>query len=460
MGTIKLTRSEIRRQKMYFLNHHSLGSYDFVWRSKKHAIIAVILLLLFAPLSVEGANDESNITLADSLFKEGQFTEAEAIYAEIVKKEPDNYQAVLSLGRINLYENSLEESEKWLKKAMKLNPEDKEPKTLLAEAYYRRDDFQQAAPLFRGIDKIAMADKLQYLSDKVPYQIESDADVTSVEFVQTDPLPIVKMRINGSKEALFLIDTGGWELGIDSELAEEVGAKKFGKRMATYAGGKQAAIYDGVVDQVEIGDFKIKNVPVNISDSPKMAAAMLGVPIRGVIGTVFLYHCIFTFDYPNGKLILQRKTKENVTRMKALVRSKDKIVVPFWMAGDHFMVARGTVNKSGPILFFVDTGMAGGGFTGSDRTVKEANIQLPEESLEGVGGGGKVMVKAAVVDELTLGDAKETNVMGIFGAFDNTGLEYLFGFRIGGIISHGFLRPYKLTFDFTTMNLILERERN
>ena len=445
---------------MYFLNRRSLRSYNLDWKSKTYPMIAVILLLLFTPLSVEGAGNEDNIALADSLFREGQFTEAEAVYAECVRKEPDNYQAVLSLGRINLYKNSLEESEKWLKKAMKLNPEDKEPKALLAEAYYRRDDFQRAAPLFRGIDKIAMADKLQYLSDKVPYQIESDADVTSVEFVQTDPLPIVKMRINGSEEALFLIDTGGWELGIDSELAEEAGAKKFGKRMATYAGGKQAAIYDGTVDQVEIGGFKIKNVPVNISDSPKMAAAMLGVPIRGVIGTVFLYHFIFTFDYPNGKLILQRKTEENMKKMKSQIQSKDNIVVPFWMAGDHFIVARGTVNKSGSILFFVDTGMAGGGFTGSDRTVKEANIQLPEESLEGVGGGGKVMIKPAVVDELSLGDAKEKNVMGLFGAFNNTGLEYMFGFRIGGIISHGFFRPYRLTFDFTTMNLILEKEKN
>jgi hypothetical protein len=444
---------------MYFLNHRSSIDHGFGWRSKKHSIIAVILLLLFAPLSVEGADSEENIAQADSLFREGQFAEAEAVYAEIVKKEPNNYQALLSLGRINLYKNSLEESEKWLKEAMKLNSEDKEPQALLAEAYYRNDDFKQAEALFRALDKMPMADKLQYLSDKVPYQIEGDADVTSVEFVQTDPLPIVKMRINNSEEALFLIDTGGWELGIDSELAEEVGAKKLGKRMATYAGGKQAAIYDGAVDQVQIGSFKIKNVPVHISDSPKMAAAMLGQPIRGVIGTVFLYHFIFTFDYPNGKLILQRKTEENMKQMKRQIQSKDNIVVPFWMAGDHIIVARGTVNKSGPILFFLDTGMAGGGFTGSDKTVKEANIQLPEESFEGVGGGGKVMIKPAVVDELALGDAKEKNVMGLFGAFDNTDLEYKFGFRIGGIISHGFFRPYKLTFDFTTMNLVLEREK-
>jgi len=129
------------------------------------------------------------------------------------------------------------------------------------------------------------------------------------------------------------------------------------------------------------------------------------------------------------------------------------------MAGDHIMVAQGTVNRSRPWMFFLDTGLAGGGFIGTDWLVREANIQLPEESFEGTGGGGKVMVKAAVVDEITLGDAKGKKVTGLFGAIPSDFGEK-FGFRIAGIISHGFFRPYKVTFDFTTMSLILEREKN
>jgi len=74
---------------MYFLNHHTLRNYAFGWKSKTYPIIAAILLLLFTPLSVEGAGNEDNIALADSLFREGQFTEAEAVYAECVRKEPD-----------------------------------------------------------------------------------------------------------------------------------------------------------------------------------------------------------------------------------------------------------------------------------------------------------------------------------------------------------------------------------
>jgi hypothetical protein len=414
-------------------------------------------LLLLIPAYAKGQSIKENLIRADKLYEQGKFAEAEAVYADVVKTEPDNYQAVLSLGRINLYENSLKESEKWLRKASKLNPEEKDPKALLAEAHYRRDNFREAGPLFRAIDKIPRADKLQYLSDKAPYQIESKVDVTSVEFVQTDPLPVVKMQINDSEEVLFLIDTGGWELIIEDELAKEVGARRFGGQEGTFAGGKKATHFEGAVDQVQIGDFTVKNVPVSISERSGAMSAMFGMPIRGIIGTVFLYHFIFTLDYPDSKLILQRKTKENVQRIKHQVQSRENIVVPFWMAGDHIMVAWGTVNGSKPLLWFVDTGLAGGGFIGSERTVEEAGIQLPEESFEGEGGGGKVTVKPAVVEELTLGDAKEKNVMGIFGAFTGTGIEYAFGFRIGGIISHGFFRSYKLTFDFTTMNLILER---
>lgn len=303
---------------MHFFDHRSLREYGFGLKAQTHGVITIILCLLFTPLCVyaKGTSNQESIALADSLLKAGEFTEAEAVYSEIVKKKPDNYQAALSMGRVNLYKNSLEESEKWLKKAIRLNPEEKEPKALLAEAFYRRDNFQEAAPLFRAIDKIPMADKLQYLSGRDAYKVESESDVTSVEFVQTDPLPIVKMRINNSQEILFVIDTGGWELIIDTELAEEVGAKKFGEATATFAGGKKAPNYHGAVDRVEIGDFIIKNVPVNINDSPKMAAGMFEKPIRGIIGTVFLYHFIFTLDYPDGKLILERKTKENIMKMK------------------------------------------------------------------------------------------------------------------------------------------------
>jgi tetratricopeptide (TPR) repeat protein len=420
-------------------------------------IVAISWTLFILPLSVQGDSSEDNLILANDLFRAGDFSKAKDLYAEVLKKEPDNYQAILALGKIKLFGNRLEQSEIFLKKAIKINPQDNEPKALLAEAYYRRDNFQEAAPLFRAIGKTAMADKLESFKNLLPNQIEGNVDGTSIKFVRTDPLPVVSIKINNKEEVLFLIDTGGAELILETEFAEKIGAKKFGEEMSSFAGGRKAVTYHGAVDQVQIGDFVVKNVPVSIGEGPKRAEVILGLPIRGILGTVFLYHFIFTLDYPDGQLILLRKTEENMKNMKRLVESKDNISVPFWMAGNHIMVAKATVNGSKPLLFFVDTGMAGGGFDCSENTIKEANIELSKESRQGMGGGGEVQIREGIVREIALGNAKEFNIKGLFGAFPPS-MEYQFGFRLAGIISHGFFRPYKLTFDFTTMNLFLKKK--
>jgi len=127
------------------------------------------------------------------------------------------------------------------------------------------------------------------------------------------------------------------------------------------------------------------------------------------------------------------------------------------MAGDHYMVAWGTINKSQPMLLLVDTGLAGAGFTCPESTLKEAGIQLREGLAdEGIGGGGKVKAVPFVVEELTFGSAREHNVQGVYaGVFP---FENAFGFRVGGLISHRFFRPYALTLDFTSMRYFLERK--
>ncbi len=50
------------------------------------------------------------------------------------------------------------------------------------------------------------------------------------------------------------------------------------------------------------------------------------------------------------------------------------------------------------------------------------------------------------------------NVSSFFGGFPAES-EYARGFRIGGIISHAFFRPYALTFDFDHMRLLLTSEQ-
>lgn len=45
-----------------------------------------------------------------------------------------------------------------------------------------------------------------------------------------------------------------------------------------------------------------------------------------------------------------------------------------WLIESHYSVARGTVNCLGPMLFWVETGLAGSGFIRSESVLREAGI--------------------------------------------------------------------------------------
>ncbi len=405
-------------------------------------------------------NVQRNLETAHRFFRAGKFAEAEKTYGKILNKDPKNHQAVARLGYIALLANRLDDAQEWLTEAITLKPEEAAPKSLLAEAYYRQDKFQQAAPLLRAIGREAMAKKLESFKSISPYRIEGTVEVTNLKFVITDPLPMVQVQVNNSELVNFLIDTGGAELITDTEFAKEIGATLFESEMGTFAGGKKAAFQHGRVNSLTLGDFTVKNVPAHIMDVRRFSQPIFaGIQVDGIIGTVLLYHFFATLDYHEGQLILRRRTEQSLKQVEQEAVEQGSIVVPFWMAGDHYMVAWGTVNNSQPMLFFVDTGLAGGGFSCPESTLRKAAIKLREDQADhGIGGGGKIRFIPFVVDELTLGDAGEHNIQGSYvgGGFP---LEKALGFHIGGLISHGFFRPYSLTFDFVGMRYFLKRKK-
>jgi len=61
------------------------------------------------------------------------------------------------------------------------------------------------------------------------------------------------------------------------------------------------------------------------------------------------------------------------------------------------------------------------------------------------------------VDEISLGDATQRSITGVFGAFPES-MTSRFGFRVSGLISHRFFRPYSVTFDFSNMRLLMNRK--
>lgn len=408
-------------------------------------------LWLCAAIAPVAAAQQTPAVPAESLLVAGRFDEARQAFLERWGTDPTDYRAALRLGTIALYGNRLADAELWLSRAMALAPDSTRPRTLLAEARYRANDFAGAASMFKAANSTLRAAKLESFAGQTPYQVVGSQDLTRLPLVQTDPLPIVAGGINGVDPLFFLIDTGGAELLVDTALGRALGAQTFGQRTGVFAGGT-APVTEARVDSVRLGEFTVRNVPVGLLDMSRIGAAMHH-RVDGVIGTTLLYHFLPTLDYPKGELVLRRRTPAMRQQLEREAAVGHATARPFWLAGDHFMFTWGSVNGRAPVLLFVDTGLAGGGFLCSEAAAREYGIDLSRVTTDqGVGGARPTRVTWFSVDSLSLGALVGRNIRGALGTLL---FRPTFGFDAGGIISHQFFRPYVLTFDFDAMRLYL-----
>src|SRR5438093_7719362 len=406
---------------------------------------------------------QSEIDSADRLFQIGKFAEAGKLYSQIVSQNPYANSATLQFGRIALLSNRLDDAQKWLEKAIALKPGDPDAKVMLAQVFYRRDDFQKAAASLSGVDvssnkliisqyptlNVAM---LESFNGQTPYELHGNGTSTRLKFVKTDPLPVVTVRINGGDEVTFFIDTGGSEVALDTEFAKELGVPQFGAVQGTFSGGQHAEVQQGRIESLTVGDWTIKNLPTAMLPLRQLSEGLGVKQINGIIGTTLFYHFLATLDYPHGELVLRRKDVKSLEEFKAKSSGK-RVVVPIWMASDHFMVGWGRVETLPPTLLFVDTGLVGAGAKLAESVIKEAGIKLEEnKATEGAGGGGTLKIVPYTVHQLSFGDIKEEHVPGLYdGPFP---WETLLGFAPRAMVGHTFSRLLVVTLTFQTWRFL------
>src|SRR6266478_4141344 len=328
----------------------------------KSARTCIALAAIIGPGSLSGQTtpqpSQSEIDSADRLFQMGKFAEAGKLYSQIVTQNPKDYSATLQLGRIALLFCRLDDAQKWLEKAIALKPgAAADAKVMLAEAFYRRDDFQKAAASLNGVEvssnKLLISQypalnvaKLESFKGQTPYQLLGNGTSTRVKFVKTEPLPVVSVRVNGGDEVTFFIDTGGSEVALDTDFAKELGVPQFGALQGTFSGGQHAEVQVGRIETLTVGDWTIKNLPTAMLPLRQLSKGLGVKQIDGIIGTTLFYHFLATMDYPHGELVLRRKTAKSLEQFKK--SSGKKVVVPIWMACDHFMVGWGRVEPLPP----------------------------------------------------------------------------------------------------------------
>lgn len=362
---------------------------------------------------------------AAALFAQGDFPAAATAYEAALQTNPSDTGAQVGLAAIRLYANDLSGAEPLLRSALAADPNNARATRLLAELQRRATEATRRTSVAGG--------------------------ETVVPFVTHNPLPVVRVVANGVA-GNFLVDTGG-DVDLEPAFAEKAGVKTQSGGTGTFAGGRQAATSSGMLRSLALGGATAGDVPVHVF--PTHASALFtNLAIDGVVGTTFFERFLVTIDYPHDALVLRPRSAS--AEFQARASAEHATIVPCWLVGDHFVMARAQVNDAAPGLFLFDSGLAGGGVMPSQQLLSAAKIELDRAHAgTGIGGGGDVQSVPFVAKRVTVGSAVQTDVPGVYTPQGSP--LGMFPFTVWGVISNDFLRSYAYTVDFDAMTIVLAR---
>src|ERR1700693_357375 len=152
--------------------------------------VAFVIMLALGGSSAEATSQppSSGVDSAKKLFQAGKFTEAAEVYSRTAAHNSQGYTAIVQLGRIALLSNRLTDAQKWLQKALALQPGDTDAKVMLAEAFHRADEFEKAADALDGIDvstnQLIISQyptlntaKLASFKGQTPYEVQGKGEI-------------------------------------------------------------------------------------------------------------------------------------------------------------------------------------------------------------------------------------------------------------------------------------------
>jgi hypothetical protein len=382
-------------------------------------LAGVLFPVLMSPASADGASD----------FKRGDLAAADAAWTAAVAADPKNAEALLGLARIRLYQDRRADAQRLA--------------TAAAAA-------GAGTPVSDAAGRVLTEVKRREAALD-PANVTVPKEGAHVPFVITDPLPILKLRVNDKADAYFLLDTGAATVSLDPAFASELGIKPESGETGTFAGGKTAAFRRATLTSLGLGTATVRNLPITIFPTRGFKLDETHT-LDGVLGTGVLYRFLSTIDYTHAELVLRPRDASADFERQAAAR-KD-VVTPMWLIGDHFIFVRARVNDGPERLFNVDTGGAGVGVMPSPLTVADSHVTLDTAHAgEGMGGGGMVKI-VPLKAKVTFASIERADVP---GTYTPEGNQYgIFPTDVGGTLSHLFFRPYAVTFDFVAMKLVVD----
>jgi tetratricopeptide (TPR) repeat protein len=411
-------------------------------------------------IKAEPKNSYAFAVLGTALLTAGNFREAKISLFNAISINKRESLAWASLGTIDFYENRMFEGLENLRAAVYLSPDDADFIFTLAQIASRSEQYKEAAAAyekFLQISPLTDSDRrdrikglikfLQFLGNRQSLYSTGGTAEAVISFNLINDRPILKIKVNKTDEPLnFVLDTGSGISVISQETAEKLKIKavsRGGSARAIGGNGKFEIVY-GFLQSINIGDVKIKNVPVYIRKFHSNSER-----IDGYIGLSLISKFLTTLDYGNLTFSLKRK---DLTEDKTV--ANDNLSLPLRLTSSGFL--SGEVQLEGidlPLNFIVDTGASVSVISDALAGTKEISRFLKDERMRVVGAAGVMEnVPSFLLPRVTFGTHTRESIKAI--SLDLNLINEASGFEQAGILGGNFLKNYCLTFDFKNSKVI------
>lgn len=414
------------------------------------------------PLSARG-----HALLGAAVLASGDFRLSVEEFRTALSLNENEAIAIAGLAMVDYYENRTYPCIVGLRRAAAIDPDEPDYVFNLGQAAARSERYKEAADAYERFLIIApktdaerrarirgLVDFLRYLGQQGSLYNLDGPDHTLVTFESPDYRPIIKLRINGSKQYLrFVLDTGSGMSVLSEETARKMNIKSVargGMARAVGGGGRFEIVY-GYLDSIDIGDFRVTNVPVYIRHFFDEQIA-----VDGYLGIAAISRLVASVDYGRNQLTLARPrsndTETSATRppnsADSYITQRPGVNIPVRTTASGFL--SGEVNIAGinkPLNFIIDTGATVTVLSERAASVEEAQQFIKQGKMKVYGAAGVAEdVKIAALPRVAIGAYSREGIEA--AVLDLEPVNETAGFQQSGILGGNFLRHYCVTFDF------------
>ena len=266
-------------------------------------------------------------------------------------------------------------------------------------------------------------------------------------------LIFLEVKINGKGPFNMMLDTGTTPSAMDLATAKELKLNPTSPEKNAAGGGTGTNTYFDVKPlNISVGNLRVRDLETAVGDLSAISKA-LGKPLHGVLGHSFLNNRIVQIDYPKRVVRFYSKPLRQVSNKQA--DSQHTTIIPFRYANDSVLLDDVQINGN-KITTLFDTGFNGNFnvmpmFISSLDLEEEFNNAKPKMA---VGFRGKATSREGIIKTVKIGTLSIDSPSVIFWEKGTGHDTTSYGFTIG----NGFLKDFKVTIDYQSSVIILDKD--